>query len=281
MPATSSLWKINGEYSGPDEPAATNHYYLKHILVYSRLLETILTSRDPARRYDSVKQDWRAILPYAKGSLFFDHTDKLENAFVMLSVSLDEAISLRQGGDSQKANQEIGVVAELCSRLALRLNAVLHAMSQHCRHFGVVPNLSVLEAANFHSARGQRAARHSSLVCHVLLSERSQFLNKLNTLEELVDELSDDFIEIARELAAGVSRMPSGLWEFLEQIQFDLNTCLRETNVLLKSFLLVLPEEQLAGFDFTICGLARARRPDPVPAANLIAARRMPAIAGE
>ena len=240
-----------------------------------------MTTRVPSRRYDSVRQDWRAILPYAKGSLFFDHTDKLENAYVMLSVSLNEAISLRQNGDSEKANQEIGVVGELCSRLALRINAVLHAMGQHARHFGIVPNLSLLDATNFQSERGQRAARHSNLMCQLLLSERSQFLNKLNTLEELVDDLSDEFIRIATEVAAGISRMPSRLWEFLEQSQFDLNTCLRETDVLLKSFLLVLPEDQLAGFDFTICALARARRPSPLPSLNLIDARRISAIAGE
>jgi hypothetical protein len=228
-----------------------------------------LTTRVPSRRYDSVRQDWRAILPYAKGSLFFDHTDKLENAYVMLSVSLNEAISLRQNGDSEKANQEIAVVGELCSRLALRINAVLHAMGQHARHFGIVPNLSLLDATNFQSERGQRAARHSNLMCQLLLSERSQFLNKLNTLEGLVDDLSDEFIRIAAEVAAGMSGMPSRLWEFLEQSQFDLNTCLRETDVLLKSFLLVLPEDQLAGFDFTICGLARARRPNPLPQAEL------------
>jgi len=240
-----------------------------------------LPPRVPSRRYDSVRQDWRAILPYAKGSLFFDHTDQLENAYVMLSVSLNEAICLRQNGDSEKANQEIGVVGELCSRLALRINAVLHAMGQHARHFGIVPNLSLLDATNFQSELGQRAARHSNLVCQLLLSERSQFLNKLNTLEDLVDDLSDEFIRIATEMAAGISRMPSRLWKFLEQSQFDLNTCLRETDVLLKSFLLVLPEEQLAGFDFTICGLARARRPNPISSLNLIHARRISAIAGE
>lgn len=240
-----------------------------------------MTTRVPSRRYDSVRQDWRAILPYAKGSLFFDHTDKLENAYVMLSVSLNEAISLRQNGDSEKANQEIAVVGELCSRLALRINAVLHAMGQHARHFGIVPNLSPLDATNFQSELGQRAARHSNLVCQLLLSERSQFLNKLNTLEELVDDLSDEFIRIATEVAAGISRMPSRLWKFLEQGQFDLNTCLRETDVVLKSFLLVLPEDHLAGFDFTICGLARARRPNPIPSLNLIHARRISAIAGE
>jgi len=240
-----------------------------------------LKAAAPARRYNSVQQDWRAILPYAQGSLFTDHTDKLENAYIMLSVSLNEAIALRRNGDSSKACEEIGVVGELCSRLALRINAVLHAMSQHARHFGIVPNLSLLNADNFHSERAQRAARKSNLVSHVLLSERSQFLNKLNTLEELVDDICDEFIEITKQLAEGISLLPLRRWEFLEQNHFDLNTCLRETDVLLKSFLLVIPEEQLAGFDFTICGLARARRPNPVSHTNLIRARRMAAVAGE
>ncbi len=274
--------KINGEYSGLDQPAATNWYQLLRFLIYFPSLERrTLKAAAPARRYNSVQQDWRAILPYAQGSLFIEHTDKLENAYVMLSVSLNEAITLRRNGDSGKACQEIEVVGELCSRLALRINAVLHAMSQHARHFGIVPNLSLLDADNFHSERAQRAARHSNLVSQVLLSERSQFLNKLNTLEELVDEISDDFIEIAKLLAAGVSKIPLRMWEFLEQSHFDLNTCLRETDVLLKSFLFVLPEEQLAGFDFTICGLARARRPNPASSPNLIRARRMAAVAGE
>ena len=235
----------------------------------------------PSRRYHSVQQDWRAILPYAQGSLFADHAGKLENAYIMLSVPLNEAIALRRSGDLGKAYEEIGVVGELCSRLALRINAVLHAMRQHARHFGIVPNLTLLDADNFHSERAQRAARHSNLVSHVLLSERSQFLNKLNTLEQLVDEISDEFIRIAKQLAEGISSPQLRLWEFLEQSHFDLNTCLRETDVLLKSFLLVIPEEQLAGFDFTICGLARARRPNPASHANLIRARRMAAVAGE
>jgi len=240
-----------------------------------------LKAASPARRFKSVQQDWRAILPYAQGSLFTDHTEKLENTYIMLSVSLNEAIALRRSGDSSKASEEIGVVGELCSRLALRINAVLHAMSQHARHFGIVPNSSLLDPDNFHSVRAQRAARHSNLVSHVLLSERSQFLNKLNTLEELVDQICDEFVEVAKKLADGLSTLPSRRWESLEQNHFDLNTCLRETDVLLKSFLLVIPEEQLAGFDFTICGLARARRPDPVSISNSIRARRMAAVAGE
>ena len=239
-------------------------------------------ARVSARKYDSVQQDWRAILPLASNALFQDHTGKLEKAYLMLSISLDEAISLQKGGDTAKSIAVLGMLEELCSRFALHLNAVLHAMSQHARHFGIIPNSAQLEVANFHSSRSQRAVRHSNLVNHILLSERSQFLNKLNTLEEIVDELGDEFIEKTRRLATGIPYKTSEFWERLELNQFDLNTCLRETDVLLKSFLCVLPEDQLTRFDFTIFGLARARRPQAsVTPSDLIRPRRTATVAGE
>jgi len=245
-------------------------------------LNSRVSARVPARKYDSVQQDWRAILPSASNALFCDHTTRLENAYLMLSISLDEAIALRKGGDSAKSIVGLGVLEELCSRFALHINAVLHAMAQYARHFGIIPNSAQLDLANFHSSRSQRAVRHSNLVSHILLSERSQFLNKLNTLEDIVDELGDEFIEKTRRLATGVPFKTSELWDYLELNHFDLNTCLRETDVLLKSFLCVLPEDQLGRFDFTICGLARARRPRAsVTQSDLIRARRTATVAGE
>jgi len=245
-------------------------------------LNSRASSRVPARKYDSVQQDWRAILPPASNALFYEHTSKLENAYLMLSISLDEAIALQKGGDSAKSIVGLGVLEELCSRFALHMNAVLHAMAQHARHFGIIPNSAQLDSANFHNSRSQRAVRHSNLVNHILLSERSQFLNKLNTLENIVDELGDEFIEKTRWLAAGNPFKTSELWDYLELNHFDLNTCLRETDVLLKSFLCVLPEDQLARFDFTVCGLARARGPRAsVTQSDLIRARRTATVAGE
>ena len=219
-----------------------------------------MTTRAQPRRYDSVQQDWRAILPIDKAFLFFAHTGELENTYMMLSVSLNEAIAMRDKGEAHRACQEIEVVGELCSRLAVHINAVIHAMREHSRRFGIVPNQVPLQEVNFHSERGQRAARRNSMISHLLLSERSRFLNKLNALEEIVDRVADEFIELTTELAKGAVR-PSSLWDSLDLDHFDLNTCLRETDVLFKSFLLVLPTGQLESFDFTVRGLARDRRP--------------------
>ncbi len=240
-----------------------------------------MNTRAPSRRYDSVQQDWRAFLPDAKASLFNRHTYELENDYLMLSVSLNETLSFHRQGKSVEACQESEVLGALCARLAIRTDAVLHAMWQHARHFGIVPNLAPLDAANFESERGQRAARFSQLLNHILLSERSQFLNKLSTLEQIVDGIGDEFIGCANRMASGSDRERCSLLQTLDLIHFDLNTCVRETDVLLKSFLFVLPEDQLGNFDFTVAGLTSTRYPTPVSGVPLIRARRMAALAGE
>jgi len=240
-----------------------------------------MNTRVPARRYNSVQQDWRAILPLAKAISFSKHTEELENAFVMFSVALDESIAINHSGGEESACKGISLVGELCAPLALRITAILHALRQFSRHFGIVPNLALLEVSNFHSEQGQRAARHSNLVSHVLLSERSRFLNKVNTLEEIVDALGDEVIDVCLRLSGVQTLYFPQLWRSLDLSYFDLNTCLRETNILLKSFLFVLPDDQLAMFDFTVGGLARVRRLKSYSSPELIRARRIAAVAGE
>src|SRR5215472_5732024 len=237
-----------------------------------------MSARGPSRRYESVRHDWRAILPETKAAFFEDHSRELENTYLMLSISLDEAIAFRRSGQSAKAFQAIGVAPELSSLLACRLSAVLHSMRQQARHFGVVPNLAPLDIANFRTELALRSARLSSLLSHVLLSERSQFLHKVSTLQHIVRELTDSFIESAERLAEGQTLNPAGCWQLLDRCHFDLNTCLRETVVLLKSLLLVLPEDRMAVLDFTIRGLSRTR-PDQRFGAPIIHARRIAAVA--
>ena len=239
-----------------------------------------MNARAPLRRYDSVQQDWRAFLPQAKSALFYAHAEELENAYLMLSVALDGALGLRRRGQSGKAVQTAEVTPELCDRLVLRLSSVLHAMRQQARHFGVVPNLAPLEAGNFRTERAQRAARFSSLMSHVLFSERSQFIQKISALEQIVEELGDSFVEAVRSADPGDAANRSDSWQALDACHFDLNTSLRETLVLLKSFVVVLPEEQLDLLDFTIRALCRAR-PTLHFGTAAIHARRIATVAGK
>lgn len=240
-----------------------------------------MNTRAPSRRYDSVQQDWRAFLPEAKSAFFFQHAEELEKTYFTFSISLNEALDFHNRRLGVQAFDAITVSSELCSIMALRVNAVLHSIRQRGRHFGLLPNFAPLDSSNFQTDRGQRAARSNTLLGRILLSRHSQFLQKIVTLEHLVDTLDNDFAESVEELSKTDWFSGSAAWEKLGACHFDLNTCLRETIVLLKSFLFVLPDAQLAGMDFTIRGLARNRHSSRHSGSRVIRPRRMAAVAGK
>jgi hypothetical protein len=203
-------------------------------------------------RFSSVQEDWSAWLPPAKAEVFDSCVHQLELFYGMFSVSLNEALELRRTGKSGHSCRVIFVIPGLCARLAVPLERVLHTLGEHARHFGIVPNIAPLDASNFRGAREQHTARMSDLLSHVLLTQRSQFLHKIETLEEMVLSIRKEFYEVASDLGSGVSEAPSEDWRTVDDAHFDLNTCLREAIVVLKSFLVVLPNDQLSVFQKSI-----------------------------
>lgn len=239
------------------------------------------SSRPLCARGTSVHQDWCAWLPEEKAQVFHKHERHLVSLYNMFSVSLNEAMELRQGGLLAKSLMAVSMSSELCALLTSPLAGTLRALHEHASHYGTVPNAAPLDPANYHGARGQRSARMSSLLTRVLLSHRLQFLHKVSVLQEMVEDLSKDFRTAAEDLACGMSTDPEGTWNEVDAGHYDINTCLRETMVLLKSFLVVLPLGELGAFQNTI------REQSVVPAGGLavrprgIGHRRMTAIAGQ
>lgn len=236
--------------------------------------------RSPSTRGQSVKDDWRAWLPEPKAQVFYNLVRELESCYGMLSVSLDEALELRHLGHPGKSLLNIGITSGLCKLLTQALVGLLRALSEHAKHYGTVPNAGPLDPANFQGPRCQRSARMSSLLNHVLLSSRLQFLSKVSTLEEMVEDLGKDFRRAAEDLAEGVSLNPEKMWVNVDTDHFDLNTCLRESIVVLKSFLIALPEGQLVAFQNTVIELSRLQEAGVTSRQN-VRRRRMTAFAGE
>jgi hypothetical protein len=205
----------------------------------------------------------------------------LETSYAMFSVNLDEALGLRRQGRFGKAHQALTVTPALCKRLADPLLTLLRAMLAHAKHFRIVPNLSPLDPENFHQAKSRRAASFNGICSRIFLSQRSQFLHKISTLMELVDNLSESFCCAAQELSDPSSLEPEREWELLDGSHYDLNTCLRESIVLLKCFLLALPDEQLLEFDAALRGTPLpSSSPLLVPKRHL-AHRRMTLLKGQ
>ena len=237
--------------------------------------------RPPSARGKSVKDDWRVWLPEGKSQIYQKQVRELESSYLMLSVSLDEAIELHQVGEPAKSRQAVGVSSGLCTLLTQMLGGLLRSLSEHAKHYGTVPNAAPLDPANFQGPRGQRSARMYNLLNHVLLSKRLQFLHKVSTLEEMVEDLGKDYRNAADELSEGLSLNPGKMWDEVDTGHFDLNTCLREAIVVFKSFMVALPEDQLGTFQNTVHLQCQQQLAGVVSSQRVIRHRRMTAIAGE
>jgi hypothetical protein len=232
-------------------------------------------------RVGSVSQDWRSPLSAQKSRTYLDTLRGLETSYAMFSVNLDEALGLRRNGRFGKAHQALSVTPALCKRLADPLMLLLRAMLIHAKHFRVMPNLSPLDPDNFQQAKSRRAASFNGICSRIFLSQRSQFLHKISTLLELVENLSESFSRAAEELNNPSTIRPEREWDLLDGSHYDLNTCLRESIVLLKCFLLAVPQEQLLDFNTALHG---APVPDSSPLLapkRHLAHRRMTLLKGQ
>ena len=233
-----------------------------------------------ARAVASVQTDWYGWLPDAKLQAFRVYAGEFEASYGMLSVSLDEAISLRDRGSLAKSFQVVFVTPALCKRLTAALEGMLCSLEEHAKHYGVVPSVAPLDASNFNGQHAHHSARMSSLLSRILFSQRAQFLSKIGTLREMVADLGNEFCAAAEDLATQGSAIESApLWSAMDSGHFDLNTCLREAMILLKCFLRALPDDQLLRFQKTVANqMAPAK---PAISHQLIRHRRMTPIAGQ
>lgn len=240
-----------------------------------------MANRPAQARSNSVTEDWRKPLGSEKSRTYLNAVRSLETAYAMFSVNLDEAFGMRRCGRMANAYQVLGVSPALCHRLASPLHSLLCAMLDHAKHFGTTPNLVPLDPENFQSTKSQRAARLSELFGKILLTRKSQFLHKITALSDLVQELNASFESTIEKLGEQHSLRPERDWQLLDMIHYDLNTCLREAVVLLKSFLHALPDAQLSEFEVHLRGRTSAERVVPAPRAHHLAHRRMAFLKGQ
>jgi hypothetical protein len=181
---------------------------------------------------------------------------------LILCVTLDEALSFCERGEISLAGEQAAVFTDLFDRLAIRLSMVIRTIQDHGSHFGIVPNVTALVPSNFRGSTAQRISAMSSLLAKVLFTARSRFFHKLRALGEIVEDLQQEVHEIAGELSGGASSFPGLAWRELDVRAYDLNTCMGETTVVLKSFFCALPGEELETFREKLLAQVPARAAD-------------------
>lgn len=249
----TDFWRASKVVGGNAGPRSISDYWLEDLLLntqdwesWAKLRSFRVRSGRARRREQSVTDYWRTRLSDSKLDFFSSSVRELESAYGMFSVALEEAFQLYRSNQLEKAQQAVALTPNLCIRLIETLVSILRALGDHARECGVTPNVAPLDPSNYLGIRGQHIARVSMLLSRVLLSTRTQFLHKIGTLEELIEDIAKDFRVAAEDFTLGV--YPDYDQRILEESHYDLNTCLRESIVLLKSFLVVLPEDQLSSF---------------------------------
>ena len=158
---------------------------------------------------------------------------------------------------------------------------MLRALADHAKHYGTVPNAAPLNPGNFLGSKEQKTARMSELLSRVLFTQRSQFLHKIATLEEMVSDLGRDFRFAVENVTTVGSPKSAAEWQVIDAAHYDLNTCLRETIVVLKSFFVVLEDEHVNTFQRTVRAQSQANEPPRSLGDRLMRTRRMAPVGGE
>src|ERR1700676_5746669 len=87
----------------------------------------------------SVSDDWVAALPREKKQLFETVVRRWESGYAMMSVALDDALSLRARGELICARQQVSIAADLLGRLTASLVSLCSTLIVRGRRLGKFP----------------------------------------------------------------------------------------------------------------------------------------------
>ncbi len=216
-------------------------------------------STDPSAER-SVREEWLAGLPEDRQHAFQNAVAPLESGYAMFSIAVNESVSLRRSGSLVRAREQVGTTAGVMHLFTDQLSHLLDAMAEQARESSHPPRVAPLNPVFFRWPIIRRLASWESALDFVLPTRSLRFRRKLNALLRSVNHLAGEFHHAAREISEGSSVHPETHWEALDALHYDLNTCLRETVVVLKSFLLGLSPEEFDAFCRRL-GIAPTSRP--------------------
>lgn len=196
----------------------------------------------------SVREDWCARLPEDKSRVFDAIVHGWEEAYAVFSVPLDDAMALRADGKLTRARQCVEIASNFVTDLTAPLSCSCRAMDRWGRQFAMPPAVTSFDPSFYRSEFARQNAQWNHLMHMVLFGSRARFHHKLHVLGTNTITLGEEFRRQADELFHTLNLRPESCWPRLDELHYDLNTCLREAIVILKSFLLTLPPRNLSLF---------------------------------
>lgn len=196
----------------------------------------------------SVRRDWRSQLNDEKDRAYRSGLRDLEQSYNMFGIALNEAMDLRNRSQLDMAREQVRFSVPLCQRFAGLLSILLLTLERHSRHFGTLPNVEPLNGENFRSQTAKYKAKMNATLSLVFWGRHNQFLQKVRALEDLVSDQEESYSAAAERIAEGSSISPKSDWRTLDWVHYDLTTASSESKILLKSFLVAVPDREVRLF---------------------------------
>src|SRR5262249_5594981 len=161
---------------------------------------------------------WYANLSKDKTALLMAVRRELEIAYSMFSVALDQAVATRKHGRPALAKDHVAVSADLCVRFGTALEKVLQALGRHGRHFSSPPNITDLNSESFLGTRARQAVLKHNLYSRILFGLDNRFLHKIQTLAEIADDLTEEYLDTSAEMIEGAGSSKEQYWKQLTHL---------------------------------------------------------------
>lgn len=194
-----------------------------------------------------VRDDWIRALPRDKSRIFDAVVRRWECSYAMLSVAFSDAITLRTRGELVRAHQQVCVTVDLLHGLSSTIVDCCEALIRRGRRLDNMPSVEPMRVDFFRSEVGKSAASWNGILHHVLFGERPRFIHKVRLLADTVSQIEAQFGATVNEISGGIAVRPD-CWKVLDSLHYDFKTCLSESEVVLKSFLRVIPFDHLEFF---------------------------------
>jgi hypothetical protein len=196
----------------------------------------------------SVREEWLTGLPEDKQRAFQRVVTQIEAGYAMFSIAVNESFTLRRSGVLVRAREQVGTTASVMHRFSDQLSHLIQTMVEQARQSSHWPRVAPLNPSFFRWPIVRRLASWEGALDMVVPTGRLRFRRKLSVLLRSVNHLAEEFHHAAREISEGSSVHPESHWEALDALHYDLNTCLRETIVVFKAFLMGMSPEELDAF---------------------------------
>jgi hypothetical protein len=200
----------------------------------------------PAQK--TIREDWCAFLRGEKLRAHEFALGEIERASAIYRLTLSEAISQWSAGNFDLALEQASLSADLCERYTSSLESVLQAVDRHAQYFGSLPATRPLNPDDFTGKTARRTAIMNALLSNVLFKRNNRFLHKLKALAEIISDIGLEYrIVVMDALDEPVNALPRE-WVTLSSFASDLDTSLQEAKIVLKSFLVSMPEAEVVSF---------------------------------